>query len=163
MEEAVGIGGFVSRCTADLIDTDDSGQYWIRNDQVRGPFCGQRGCSPERSCADYRYEKPWAGNVTFRNTTPEALAPVHHPAGTEEAPVLQSGTSFGTPIVCGFLASIAGDLLEGGISPGPAEIHTAVKRGVADIDEGEIGKFQAGKTWDVLHEIANPTDDSQNE
>lgn len=161
--EAIGIGGFVSHCTSDLIEAEESGQYWVRDNRVRGPFCGQRGCNPEKSCADHRYEKPWAGNVAFQNTTPEALAPVHHPAGTAEKPILQSGTSFGTPVVSGFLATILGDLLEEGINPSPEEIRTAVKRGVAGLDEGEPGKFQAGRTWESLHGNDFRTDDSSTE
>lgn len=144
------VGGLVSRCTAPLVEGDKSGQYWVRNDGIHGPFCGQRDCSPARSCSDHRYEKPWTGNVSFHNATPAVVAPVHHPAKSSEAPVLQSGTSFATPIVCGLLAAIAGDLLEYGINPSPTEFHTAVLNGAAEIDEGDIGKFQAGSTWDRL-------------
>jgi hypothetical protein len=154
VEKAIGVAGFVSHCTADLIDTENSGQYWVQNDTTRGPFCGQRGCSPAKSCANHRYEKPWAGNVAFSNTTPEVLAPVHHPAGSEETPVLQSGTSFAVPIVCGFLAAISGDLLEEGINPAPAEFRKAIQGGAVPIEEGEVGKFQAGETWAILQEIA---------
>lgn len=144
------VGGLVSRCTASLVEGEESGQYWVRNDGIHGPFCGQRDCSQARSCSDHRYEKPWMGNVSFHNATPAVVAPVHHPSKSSEAPVLQSGTSFATPIVCGLLAAIAGDLLEKGINPSPSEFHTAVVNGAAEIDEGDIGKFQAGATWDHL-------------
>jgi hypothetical protein len=81
---------------------------------------------------------------------PEVLAPVHHPVGTAENPLLQAGTSFATPIVSGFLTSIVGDLLELGIRPGPADLYTASESSTTAIDEGGVGKFQAGRTWDTL-------------
>ncbi len=150
VEEVIGVGGFVSRCRADLIETETSGQYWVRNDDVRGPFCGQRGCSPEHDCEEHRYEYPWRGNVSFHNAEPDVLAPVHHPSGSAEDPILQSGTSFGAPVVSGLLAVILGDLIDLGIDPGPEDVRRAVTEGGADIDEGAIQKFHAGNVWRVL-------------
>lgn len=153
VDDTIGVGGFVSHCRSDLIESDTSGQYWVRNGDLQGPFCGQQGCSPDRSCTEHRYEKPWSGNVAFRNAIPDVLAPVHHPVVSQGTPLLQSGTSFAAPIVCGILAAIAGDLLELGLSPTPAEFQTAVTQGATELDEGELGKFQAGGTWDFLQDI----------
>lgn len=85
------------------------------------------------------------------------LGPVHHPVNSQGTPLLQSGTSFAAPIVCGILAAIASDLLELGVNPTPAEFQTAVTQGAAALDEGEIGKFQAGETWDLLQEMRSST------
>lgn len=150
VDETLGIGGFVSRCTTDTIETEDSGQYWIRNEGLIGPFCGQRGCSPSHSCEDHRYEYPWRGNVSFHNAAPDILAPVHHLAGIEDEPILQTGTSFGAPVISGLLATILGDLVEVGIEPSPDELHHAVTEGATSIDEGDLPKFHAGNTWDLL-------------
>lgn len=152
LDETIGVGGFVSRCTTDLFETEESGQYWMRNERLRGPFCGQRGCSPSHSCQDYRYELPWRGNVSFHNAEPDVLAPVHHPVGTEDEPVLQTATSFGTPVISGLLAAILGDLLDIGIDPDPDELEQAVSEGAVSIDESDLPKFHAGNTWDFLTE-----------
>lgn len=157
VDNAIGVGGFVSHCTSDLIESNASGQYWVRNGGVQGPFCGQQGCSPERSCTEHRYEKPWSSNVAFRNAIPDVLAPVHHPVDSQGTPLLQSGTSFAAPIVCGFLTTIAGDLIERGLSPTPMEFQTAVTQGAADLNESDLGKFQAGETWDLLQEMSSST------
>lgn len=151
LEDVVGIGGFVSRCTAKLVKTDESGQYWVyQPDGLHGPFCGQHGCSQTSRCTANRYEQPWQGNVLFHNAAPEVLAPIHHPAGTKEDPILQSGTSFGTGVVTGILAALLGDLSTTDVQPTPAELHRAVRNGSASIDRGQIGKFDAEGTWDEL-------------
>lgn len=150
LDDAISVGGFVSQCGEGLIDTVDSGQYWVRDENIVGPFCGQRGCSPSKSCEDYRYECQWMGNVSFHNTTPDVLAPVHHPIETEGGALLQSGTSFGTPVITGLLAVILSDLLELGVDPSPAAIHTAVTDGAVELDDGDGQKFNASNTWDIL-------------
>lgn len=152
VDETIGIGGFVSRCTTDLIETADSGQYWVRHDGLDGPFCGQRGCSSSHLCEENRYEYPWRGNVSFHNALPDILAPVHHPAGTEEDPILQTGTSFGVPVISGLLAAIVGDLSELGIEPDPDKLKRAVIEASIGIDEGNLPKFHAGNTWTFLTE-----------
>ena len=151
MNEVIGIGGFVSRCRNDLVDTDEPGQYWVRtpNDLV-GPFCGQRGCGRGDTCRTYRYEKPWQGNVSFHNAVPDVLAPVHHAGGSETAPILQSGTSFGVPVVAGVLATLRSDLAEHGSEPSPAELRHAIALGATDIDEGAVPKFDARQTRNRL-------------
>ncbi|WP_317176132.1 S8/S53 family peptidase [Halomontanus rarus] len=155
LDESISVGGFVSRCTADLLEQSESGQYWIESTDLEGPFCGQRGCDSTKPCAEYRFEHPWRGNVSFHNAIPDVLAPVHYPANSEEGPLLQKGTSFATPIVTGLLASLLSDLFEIGIRPGPDTIRSAVHDGGDEIDEGEIPKFDAQSTWDLLE----PTDE----
>lgn len=58
--------------------------------------------------------------MSFHNAEPDVLAPVHHPVGPEDDPVLQTATSFGAPVISGLLAAIVGDLFEIGIDPDPA-------------------------------------------
>lgn len=152
VDESIGVGGFVAHCRYDRVETEEGGQYWIRNDDERGPFCGQQGCEPGASCGEFRFEQPWQGNVSFHNAVPEVLAPVHHPAKDESGPVLQSGTSFGTPVVTGILAAILSDLAELDIEPTPAELQRAVKLGGSNIDQGDLPKLNAGATWDQLTE-----------
>lgn len=147
LDDSIGVGGFVARCRHDLVETDASGQYWVRNENLQGPFCGQRDCSPFERCNDYRYEYPWRGNVSFHNAVPDVLAPVHHPVGTDVKPVLQSGTSFGTPVVSGALAAIIGDL-DG--KPDPRDLARAVTLGAAGIEEGEVPKFDCAGTLAIL-------------
>ncbi|WP_425607744.1 S8/S53 family peptidase [Natrinema salsiterrestre] len=150
IDESIGVGGFVSRCTAPLLDHRDSGQYWIRSSELDGPYCGQRGCESSRSCSEHRFEQPWRGNVSFHNAAPDVLAPVHTPVRTDTGPLLQKGTSFGTPVVVGLLACILGDLLELGARPSPSAIRNAVRTGATEIDEGPIPKFDAQETWSLL-------------
>lgn len=145
--ETIGVGGFVARCRQEPIESAESGQYWVRNEGMQGPFCGQRGCGPTSQCREYRYEYPWRGNVSFHNATPDVLAPVHHPAGTVAAPVLQGGTSFGTPIVSGVLAAVVSDI---GDDIPPKELQRAVGLGGVDIDEGQLPKFTGRGTRAVL-------------
>lgn len=147
LDGTIGVGGFVSRCRHDLLETGESGQYWVRNDELRGPFCGQRDCSPTGRCHERRYEYPWRGNVSFHNAVPDVLAPVHHPAGTLTEPVLQSGTSYGTPVVSGSLAAIISDLDD---DPDPENLARAILLGATDIDEGELSKFDGEGTWAEL-------------
>jgi len=151
LDETIAVGGFVSHCRHELVESEDSGQYWAyAEDTLDGPFCGQRGCTPSEECDEHRYEKPWQGNVSFHNAVPDVLAPVHHPAGTESEPLLQSGTSFGTPMVAGTLAAIFSDLADSGVEPSPRELHEAVSMGAADIDEGTLAKYDAGGTLEAL-------------
>ncbi|MCU4802426.1 S8 family serine peptidase [Halobacteria archaeon HArc-gm2] len=151
LDDAITVGGFVSHCRNDLIESKDAGQYWVRNDETLvGPYCGQRGCGPADECDAYRYEKPWQGNVSFHNAVPDVLAPVHHPVGTEANPTLQSGTSFGTPVVSGSLAAIVSDLTVRGVVPSPVELRRAVSLGASHIDEGPLQKFDASDTWETL-------------
>lgn len=151
LDDAISVGGFVSHCRNDLFESDDSGQYWVSDDdRIVGPFCGQHGCRSNDKCDSYRYEKPWQGNVSFHNAVPDVLAPVHHPAGTKTDPTLQSGTSFGTPIVSGSLAAMLSDLAEIDIDPSPAELRRAVAMGASDIDEGPLLKFDSGEVWDEI-------------
>lgn len=151
LDNAISVGGFVSHCRNDLIESEDSGQYWVFDDETLiGPYCGQRGCGPGDECENYRYEKPWQGNVSFHNAVPDVLAPVHHPGGTETDPTLQSGTSFGTPVVAGSLAAIISDLAELEVNPSPAELRRAVSMGGTEIDEGVLQKFDAGGARDNI-------------
>ena len=152
LDESIGVGGFVSRCRNELVETGKSGQYWTRDDEIRGPFCGQRGCTPEQKCEKHRYEYPWRGNVSFDNAEPDILAPVHHPSGTEQEPVLKAGTSFGVPVVAGLVAVILGDLIDIGVDPDPSDVYRAVTEGGIEIDEGTIPKFHAERTWRLLAE-----------
>jgi hypothetical protein len=133
IDEAIGVGGFVARCRHDVLDDEESGKYWIRTDGLEGPFCGQRGCTPDESCEEHRYEYPWRGNVSFHNAVPDVLAPVHHPAGTVEEPKLQNGTSFGTPVITGLLASACSDC---GHIPNPAELSHVVRVGSTTLTKG---------------------------
>lgn len=152
LDNVIGVGGFVSHCTTDLVETEDSGQYWIRSENLHGPFCGQRGCNQSATCEANRYEQPWQGNVSFHNAVPDVLAPVHHPAGSKDDPILQSGTSFGTGIVTGILASLLSDLSTIRNSPTPIELRRAVSNGSTSIDRGPLEKFDAAGTWDELVE-----------
>lgn len=147
LDEAIGVGGFVSRCRNDLAGTDESGQYWVRDGGLRGPFCGQRGCRPGVQCSEHRYEYPWRGNVSFHNAVPDVLAPVHHLAGSVSEPTLQGGTSFGAPVVSGALAAIVSDL-DG--EPDAAELRRTVRLGATDIDEGELPKFDGEGSRAIL-------------
>jgi len=151
LDETIAVGGLISHCRHDLVQSEDSGQYWTYADEtLKGPFCGQRGCTPSEECEEHRYEKPWQGNVSFHNAVPDVLAPVHHPAGTESEPVLQSGTSFGAPIVAGALAAMVSDLADSDAELSPRELHRAVSMGAADIDEGTLARFDAGGTWEAI-------------
>jgi len=147
VDGTIGVGGFVARCRNDLAVTAESGQYWVRNDGLYGPFCGQRRCTPDDHCSEYRYEYPWRGNVSLHNAVPAVLAPVHHPVGSSAEPILQDGTSFGTPVVAGSLAAIISDL---DIDPTPTELDRAVRLGATAIDEGPLPKFDAGGTLKQL-------------
>lgn len=140
VDETIGVGGFVARCRHEMVEEEESGQYWVRDDSLTGPFCGQRGCTPDESCETHRYEYPWRGNVSFHNAVPDVLAPVHHPAGTPESPTLQSGTSFGTPIVSALLAAMCSDC---GRNPEPEPVKEAIRMGASEIDEGMIPKYDA--------------------
>lgn len=150
LDDAISVGGFVSRCTTEPVETSDSGQYWTRHGDLHGPFCGQHDCSEADSCEANRYEQPWQGNVSFHNGAPDVLAPVHHPARIDGEPALQSGTSFGTGVVTGVLAAILGDLSLIETRPSPRELRHAVHIGSSPLDRGPLGKLDADRIWDEL-------------
>jgi hypothetical protein len=151
LDDVIGVGGYMPRCSADLARTADSGQWWLENGSLIGPFCGQEGCCPGNSCEDHRKEVLWDGNVSFHNAAPDVLAPVLDISGSSLSNIhFQAGTSFAAPMVTGFLAGILGDLLIQGIEPSVEEIRNAVRFTSEGIDVGDYHKFSAMGTRNYL-------------
>lgn len=153
LDEVIGVGGFVSLCTNDVVDCNECSQYWLHTDELYGPFCGQRGCSGERACKTERREVPWEGNAPFANAEPDVLAPAIRASGDnlERNASLQSGTSFATPLVTSSLVSLFSDLIaEEGKQPSPEQLRQAIAEASKPIDRGDWKKYSESSTFDLL-------------
>lgn len=151
IDSVIGVGGYLPLCTADIYRGDESEQWWVENDTIHGPFCGQRGCCPSSNCEESCKEILWPGNISFHNAAPDVLAPVLEVSGSSLTNIrIQAGTSFAAPIISGLLAGILGDLIELGESPALDEIHNAVRYTGAENDIGGYAKFNHGAVWNYL-------------
>lgn len=83
VDGVIGVGGYVSRCMESVEIDEKSSQYWSNNDVLYGPFCGQRTCV-NGNCDENRIEKPWDGNASTHNATPDTLGPVVKASETSE-------------------------------------------------------------------------------
>lgn len=150
-DSVIGVGGFLPLCAADIHRGDESEQWWLENDTILGPFCGQRGCCPSSSCEESCEEILWQGNISFHNAAPDALAPVLDVSGTSLTDIrIQPGTSFAAPIISGLLADIIGDLIEVDERPPQDEIFNAVRYTGAENDIEGYAKFNYKAVWNYL-------------
>lgn len=153
VDEVIGVGGFVSLCTNDVADCADCSQYWVHDDELYGPFCGQRGCVDGETCERRRKEVLWRGNAPFVNAEPDVLAPAIHASGNNRKrdASLRSGTSFATPLVTSSLVSVLSDLIvEEGEHPSPEEFQQAITEASKPIGDGDYAKYAESETFEVL-------------
>lgn len=153
VDEVIGVGGFVSLCSNDVADCVGCSQYWLHDDELYGPFCGQRGCTDGRTCDGRRREVLWSGNAPFVNAEPDVLAPAIHASGSdrERDASLRSGTSFATPLVTSSLVSILSDLIaEEGKHPSPGEFQQAIADASTALDEADYEKYAESETFEIL-------------
>jgi len=151
-ESTISVAGYLPNCTADIDTSDESQQWWVENETIHGPFCGQQGgCTGDRGCENNRNEVLWEGNVSFHNEAPDVVAPVLEVSGTALDEVrIQAGTSFAAPLVTASLASIVADLAAAEVEPSADEIQAAVQYKSQEIDDGGYHKLDAGGVWDFL-------------
>lgn len=151
-DSVIGVGGFLPLCTADIHRGNESSQWWVENDEIIGPFCGQTGdCCPGGGCNENRQEVEWDGNVSFHNAAPDILAPPIVVTGTSLSEIeIQGGTSFAAPLVSGLISSILGDLIEVGEMPSTTEIRDAVKYTGTQLDQSGYTKLNAEAVWNYL-------------
>lgn len=150
-DSVIGVGGYLPLCNADIDRSDESEQWWVENDTIHGPFCGQRGCCPSSSCEESRNEVLWPGNISFHNAAPDVLAPVLEVHGSSLTNVhIQAGTSFAAPIISGLLACTLGGLLALDKRPELEEIHNAVRYTGAQDDIDGYAKFNHEAVWNYL-------------
>lgn len=142
-DPVIGVGGYLPKCTAEIYRGEESDQWWLENDTIHGPFCGQVGdCCPGGNCEENRQEKIWGGNISFHNAAPDVLAPVLDVSGSSLSDIqIQAGTSFAAPLVSGLIAGILGDLYELGNEPSIEEIQNAVRHTGTPIDDGGYTKL----------------------
>lgn len=116
LDEAICVGGFVSKCDFRLEDDDPlslAGRYskppkacWIDQSLDLGAddiFCSGLHCSPGTSCEHNRRTVPWEGNVAPANGKPDVLAPAMLPVHWK-VPQLSVGTSWATAFVTSVVA-----------------------------------------------------------
>lgn len=153
LDEVIGVGGFISLCSNEISDSMEDSQYWIHNNKLYGPFCGQRGCQDGQDCTVNKKEVPWDGNAPFVNAKPDVLAPAIRASGDTQKreASLQSGTSFATPLVTSSLVSVLGDLiLEEGKKPSPKQLREAATEASKGIDESDLQKYSESATFAML-------------
>ncbi|QHS17947.1 S8 family serine peptidase [haloarchaeon 3A1-DGR] len=154
VESVISVGGYIPHCSHDLVDSEDSGQWWCPEEDgtVYGPFCGQLDCCDGVSCSEYRREELWDGNVLFHNATPDVIAPALYVAGLEDGVTLNAGTSYSAPIITGIVATILSESDELGGQTPPEAIQTAIRRTSAPIDDDTYYKLDAHSALDYLVE-----------
>lgn len=170
VEDCIAVGGFVAECRAGERSCPSPGipgpemrppfAYWIEKwSDVQYPeqvsdesFCSYDRCAEGKSCSKYREERLWEYNVSPANDKPDILAPVHYPSLNGHFPeYLDVGTSFATPIVCGSLAAVFGELFSTGVARPPAiDAKHAVKRSGVSVESGGFNKLDAEQTWENL-------------
>lgn len=154
-DSVISVGGYIPRCTYDLVEDDDSNQWWLQSDGVIGPFCGQNGCCNGVSCDDYQYDSLWSGNVSFHNAAPDILAPPISIRGTSLDDIeLQMGTSFSVPLVTGILSAIVSDLRDEGITTSIDKLQFATKNAATPIDD-DYYKLDAIETEKQIREMSD--------
>lgn len=153
IDSVIGVGGFVSFCTAPLDRSDESGQWWAENDRFHGPFCGETGdCCIGETCEQNRTSAIWNGNVSFHNAAPDVLAPPVSVWGSAlDELTVQVGTSFAAPLVSGILSRILGDLFDRHEHPELEEVHDAIRYTGTQLDEGGYPKLNADAIWNYLN------------
>jgi hypothetical protein len=124
-------------------ETRESGRYLISGDKNIDSLVDEQ-------CLKYRYQKVWSGNVEPCNEKPDVTAPVHLPAKTEGTRALLTGTSYATPWVAGSIADILSFFYSEGRHPDPVSIRRAVTDSSEELDEGELGKYNANNTMNSI-------------
>lgn len=152
IDEAIAVGGFISRCDEEIQNTTTSGQYWAatEDDKCIGPFCGYETCPSEYPCSRNRQELYWDRNVEKLDQKPDILAPVAYPKEYNGIVTLDGGTSYATPIVSGSIARVFSELFLNGIRPNPGQIKAAIVRTGDPVQGTNIKKFNAGNTLEWL-------------
>lgn len=144
MAEVVTVGGLDCRCEhpgadASVVDADRPlpdgpyfASYWDEGDlddprKATGIYCGQDGCNGEPECS-HRQDRPWDGNVPAADGKPDVLAPAQFPNVTSDGAInLVAGTSYATPIVTGFVASVLSAFRAAGSDPSPDVVRSALR------------------------------------
>lgn len=157
LNQTIAVGGMISVCRKDPIDTKSAGHCWTRPNpadpyNIRGPLCGQRGCGNGASCDDHCFEYQWSGNVSFRHTTPDILAPVHYPVEMTNQPGanFRGGTSYAAPIVTALLGEIISELNQQGTTVSPTRLRQAIQNSGSPIPDGSVRKFDHRGTRDQM-------------
>lgn len=145
-DEAVSVGGFVSRCRGTVDDPGSDRRIWVDTSdrpgfpERQGSLCNQEGCDSTRGC-DSQYESWWDRNVERVAGNPDTVAPVHYPTRDTDGPFLVPGTSFSTPIVTGLLATA---LERTSTESDPGVLRRAVRNCGVPIDDVSAKKFHYG-------------------
>lgn len=148
IDEAIAVGGFISKCDEEVKDTPSSGQYWTMTEDgdYIGPFCGYETCPSEYPCSRNRQELYWGGNIEQPGQKPDILAPVAYPKESEKGVSLEGGTSYAAPIVSGSITRICSELFNSGISPNPDQIKNAIVQTGDPVQNTDVKKFNAENT-----------------
>jgi subtilisin family serine protease len=142
IDEAIAVGGFISKCDEDIQNTDTSGQYWtVEDDKYIGPFCGYETCPSEYPCSRNRQELYWDKNVEQPDQRADILAPTAYFKESEKKVTLDGGTSYAAPIVSGSIVRIFSELLTSGVKPDPSQIKEAVTRTGDPVQNTDIKKI----------------------
>jgi hypothetical protein len=169
----IAVAGFKTLCPAAPHTDVSAGNLWIDHsvvppdpDDITETYCSFRGCGSPYSCMNDRQEVIWEHNVSPVGNKPDVYAPVQYIHDfSDHRACLIPGTSFGTPIVTGMLATILSNL---NTKVPNDSIHAAVHSGAVrlrnDHSDGTLERtmqwfasgrlptrFSMAQTWDTLN------------
>jgi hypothetical protein len=167
--DVVTVGGMDCRCElhgadATVVGVDGPlpdgpycGPYWVEGDlddprKATGIYCGQDGCNGDSECS-HRQDRPWDGNVPAADGKPDVLAPAQFPNVTSAGAInLIAGTSYATPIVTGFVASVLSAFRAAGSDPSPDDIQTALRESGRPVPDSSIPRLSGQAALEAVAE-----------
>lgn len=173
LDEAICVGGFVPRCTAEIENQNDNDGRrtrttpslagWVEPsvadrdvDHSEETVCTGYNCSPspKYSCNDCRKDVEWEYNIPPYNEKPDTLAPAVIPVEGDVAS-LARGTSWATPFVTAAVAEIVAGAKSQGETVPPESIRDGIRRANRPLDKGPVKLFNATGAVETVFQAQN--------
>lgn len=167
----VTVAGLDARCDvrgadASVVDLDRPlpegpycSPYWGEADlddpiRATGIYCGGDGRDGD-GCDDgecgHRRLQSWDGNVPAADDKPDVLAPAQFPNVTGDGAVnLVAGTSYATPVVAGFVASVLSAFRAAGREPSPATLRDALRESGRPVPDAPAPRLDGRRALEAV-------------